>query len=40
MITPEYNLIIVFNLWNINGEPEKSTYRVLQDRILPALKHE
>mgnify|MGYP003641674717 FL=1 len=40
MITPEYNLIIVFNGWNINGAPEKSTYRVLQDRILPALKHE
>ncbi len=39
MMTPEHNLIIVFNGWNINAEPEKSTYRVLQDRIIPALKH-
>lgn len=39
MIAPEYNLIIVFNGWNINEEPEKSTYRALQDRIIPALKH-
>ncbi|PYE80225.1 beta-lactamase [Winogradskyella epiphytica] len=38
MIAPEHNLIIVFNGWNINDEPEKSTYRVLQDRIIPALK--
>ncbi|MGP1993903.1 serine hydrolase domain-containing protein [Zobellia laminariae] len=38
MIAPEYNLIIVFNGWNINDEPEKSTYRVLQNRIIPALK--
>ncbi|MFD1161717.1 serine hydrolase domain-containing protein [Hwangdonia seohaensis] len=39
MIAPEYNLVIVFNGWNINDEPEKSTYRVLQDRIIPALKY-
>ncbi|SFB54504.1 serine hydrolase domain-containing protein [Algoriphagus aquimarinus] len=39
MIAPEHNLIIVFNGWNINDEPEKSTYRALQDRIIPALKH-
>ncbi|MBQ0769205.1 MAG: serine hydrolase [Bizionia sp.] len=39
MIAPEHNLIIVFNGWNINDEPKKSTYRVLQDRIIPALKH-
>ena len=38
MIAPEHNLIIVFNGWNINDEPEKSTYRALQDRIIPALK--
>jgi hypothetical protein len=39
MMSPEYNLIVVFNGWNINDEPEKSTWRVLQDRIIPALKH-
>ncbi|MCK0157650.1 beta-lactamase family protein [Cellulophaga sp. F20128] len=39
MMAPEYNLIIVFNGWNINDEPEKSSWRVLQDRIIPALKN-
>jgi len=39
MIAPEYNLIIVFNGWNINSEPEKSTYRVLRDRIIPTLNN-
>lgn len=38
MVAPEYNLIIVFNGWNINDEPKKSTWRVLQDRIIPTLK--
>jgi CubicO group peptidase (beta-lactamase class C family) len=38
MIAKEYNLIIVFNGWNINDKTEKSTWRVLQDRILPVLK--
>lgn len=38
MMAPEYNLIIVFNGWNINSEPKKSTYRVLRDRIIPTLK--
>ncbi|MDO7172621.1 serine hydrolase domain-containing protein [Mariniflexile sp. AS56] len=39
MMAPEYNLIIVFNGWNINDEPEKSTWRVLQDRIIPILNN-
>ncbi|GLR19043.1 serine hydrolase domain-containing protein [Portibacter lacus] len=39
MVSPEYNLIIVFNGWNINDKPEKSTWRVLQDRIIPILKN-
>jgi CubicO group peptidase (beta-lactamase class C family) len=39
MVAPAHQLIIVFNGWNINSEPEKSTYRVLRDRIIPALKH-
>jgi len=37
MIAPEYHLIIVFNGWNINEEPAKSTWSVLQDRIIPTL---
>jgi len=39
MVAPAYQLIIVFNGWNINSEPEMSTYRVLRDRIIPALKN-
>ncbi|SNR42508.1 Beta-lactamase [Maribacter sedimenticola] len=38
MMAPKHKLIIVFNGWNINSEPEKSTYRVLRDRIIPTLK--
>lgn len=37
MVAPEYNLIIVFNGWNINDKPEKSTRKVLQDRIIPII---
>ncbi|MBM1106920.1 serine hydrolase [Aurantibacter crassamenti] len=40
MMAPEYNLIIVFNGWNINAMPDKSTWRVLQDRIIPTLKNQ
>jgi len=39
MVTPEYNLIVVFNGWNINDKPEKSTWSVLQDRLIPILKN-
>jgi len=39
MVVPEYNLIVVFNGWNINDTPEKSTWSVLQDRIMPVLKN-
>ncbi|MEP0131888.1 MAG: serine hydrolase [Eudoraea sp.] len=39
MVVPEYNLIVVFNGWNINDTPEKSTWSVLQDRIIPVLKN-
>jgi hypothetical protein len=38
MMSREYNLIIVFNGWNINDKPKKSTWRVLQDRILSVLR--
>ncbi|MCW5516024.1 serine hydrolase domain-containing protein [Muriicola sp. Z0-33] len=37
MVVPEHELIVVFNGWNINDTPEKSSWRVLQDRIIPEL---
>lgn len=39
MIMPEYDIIVLFNGWNINDKTEKSTWEVLQDRIIPALKN-
>ncbi|WP_276391775.1 serine hydrolase domain-containing protein [Eudoraea chungangensis] len=39
MVAPEYDLIVVFNGWNINESVEKSTWHVLQDRILPRLQN-
>ena len=38
MVVPRHELIVVFNGWNIHDRPQKSTWRVLQDRILPTLK--
>ncbi|OZV68006.1 serine hydrolase domain-containing protein [Winogradskyella aurantia] len=38
MVVPEYKLIVVFNGWNINDEPQKLTRKVLQDRMIPILK--
>lgn len=39
MVAPDYDLIIVFNGWNINDKTEKSTRTVLQERIIPVLKN-
>ena len=38
MVVPDKNLFVVFNGWNINDQPEKSTFNVLVNRILPALE--
>ena len=38
MVAPEFDLIVVFNGWNIHDRPEKSSYGVLQNLILPACK--
>ncbi|WP_340114060.1 serine hydrolase domain-containing protein [Maribellus mangrovi] len=38
IVVPEYDLIVVFNGWNINEQPEKSTLSALHKRIIPALK--
>ena len=38
MVVPTEKLFVVFNGWNINDQPEKSTFNVLVNRILPALE--
>jgi CubicO group peptidase (beta-lactamase class C family) len=35
MMAEEYDMLVVFNGWNIHGRADKSTWRALQDRILP-----
>ena len=37
LVAPEYDIVAVFNSWNIHERPEKSTYSLLQERILPAV---
>jgi hypothetical protein len=37
-VVPEYDLVAVFNGWNIHGDADQSTWRALQERILPAAK--
>ena len=37
MAVPESDLLIIFNGWNIRGGAQKSSYNVLQDRILPSI---
>ena len=37
-VAPDYDLIVLFNSWNIHEEPEKYTWAVMQDRIIPILE--
>ena len=37
MVAPEYQTLVVFNGWNIHDQPEKSSWLVLSDRIIPAI---
>jgi CubicO group peptidase (beta-lactamase class C family) len=37
MVAPEYDIVVVFNGWNLHKQGEKSTYGVLQNVILPTL---
>jgi len=37
-VAPAYNLIILFNGWNIHGEPKKYSWAVMEDRIIPVLE--
>ena len=36
-VAPEYDLVAVFNGWNIHGGADRSTWRALQERIIPAI---
>ncbi len=38
LVVPDYDIVAVFNGWNIHGGDFRSTYRVLQERILPATE--
>ncbi len=38
MGSPEHDIVAVFNGWNIHGGGNRSTWRALQERILPAVK--
>ena len=38
MVAPQYDLIVVFNGWNIHGNPEKNSWRVLEERVIPGIK--
>lgn len=37
LVAPEYDIVAVFNGWNTHEAPEMSTWRTLQERILPAV---
>lgn len=37
MVVPKYQLVLVFNGWNIHDRPTKSTWRVLEERIIPGI---
>ena len=35
LVSPEHDIVAVFNGWNIHDPPNRSTWRALQERILP-----
>jgi len=37
-VAPEHDIVVVFNGWNIHGGASASTWRALQDRIIPAIE--
>jgi CubicO group peptidase (beta-lactamase class C family) len=37
LVAPDYDVVAVFNGWNIHGGDVRSTWRALQDRLLPAI---
>lgn len=36
-VSPEHDIVMVFNGWNIHSRPEMSSWSALQDRILPSV---
>ena len=38
MMAKEYDILVVFNGWNIHDRAAKSTWKALQDRILPKTR--
>ena len=40
MVAPDYDIVVVFNGWNIHGGGHRSTWRALQERILQATSLE
>jgi CubicO group peptidase (beta-lactamase class C family) len=38
LVAPEYDIVAVFNGWNIHDRPERSYWRTLQERILPVIQ--
>jgi len=37
LVAPDYDVVAVFNGWNIHGGARASTWRALQERIIPAI---
>jgi len=40
MVAPEYDVVVVFNAWNIHESTELASWRALQDRIIPAIEYD
>ncbi len=38
LVAPDYDIVAVFNGWNIHGGASPSTWRALQERIIPAIQ--
>jgi CubicO group peptidase (beta-lactamase class C family) len=38
LVAPDYDIVAVFNGWNIHGGARASTWRALQERIIPAIR--
>jgi len=39
VISPEFDIVMIFNSWSVHKKAKKTPYRVLEDIILPALKN-
>ncbi|MEM8486634.1 MAG: serine hydrolase [Bacteroidota bacterium] len=40
IVSPEHDIVLVFNGWNIHNRPEMFTARAFDERILPAVKQD